>query len=167
MNCDICGEWMDEYLDGVLPDDVRTELESHVAACAGCRAELEACRRLGQNLKQLPIHIPPAQVCLRVSEAIHAETPRARRSDFGPVLDLDELADYLRVDKKTVGQYVGDIPCFELGGRLLFRKAKVEEWIAGRETVVDFRSDWPAVQKWNVSDNATKGDVSWVLAQKN
>ena len=54
-----------------------------------------------------------------------------------------------------------------LGGRLLFRKAKVEEWIAGRETVVDFRSDWPAVQKWNVSDNATKGDVSWVLAQKN
>ena len=168
MNCETCGEWLDEYLEAVLPADVRADLDSHLATCTACRQELDACRRLTAKVKHLPHHIPGAEVCMRVSETIHAETPRPVRTEFGPVLSFDELAEYLRVDKVTLEQYVGDIPCFELGGRLLFRKAKVEEWIARRETMVDFRPDWPVTQVWNVLDNATKkGDVSWMLAQKN
>jgi hypothetical protein len=167
MNCESCAEWLDEYLAGSLPDETRAEMERHLASCPSCRAELEACRHLAERLTHLPRHAPGAEVCMRVSEGIHAEAPRAHRAEYGPVLDFDDLAEYLQVDKPTLELYVGDIPCFELGGRLLFRKAKVEEWIARREMTVDFKAAWPVAQVWTVSDNAMKGNVSWNLSQKN
>ncbi len=167
MNCDTCGERLDEYLAAELPADARAEIEGHLATCAACRAELEACRRIAESLGQMAHPAPGAGVCLRVSEAIHAGTGRPRRTDFGPVLDLADLAEYLRVDPATLEQYVGEIPCFELGGRLLFRKSKVEEWIASRETMVGFQSDWPGSVDWSLPANAARGEASWILSQKN
>ena len=56
------------------------------------------------------------------------------RAEFGPVLNFEELAEYLRVGREIVGQYLDDIPSFELGGKLLFRKQAVEACIASKET---------------------------------
>lgn len=167
MNCETCGEWLDDYAQATLPPDVRAAVDTHLSSCPVCREELESCRRLEERLKTLPRHRPGDEVCMRVSEAIHAETPHPPRTEFGPVLSFGELAEYLRVDKETLELYVGDIPCFELGGRLLFRKARIEEWIEARERRVDFRSDWPAARNRNPSRNAEQGERSWTLAQKN
>ena len=167
MNCESCTEWLDEYLAEDLPDDTRAEVDGHLAACPACRAELETYRRLAESLAHLPRHAPGAEACMRVSEAIHTNAPQSRRTEYGPVLDFDDLAEYLQVDKPTLELYVGDIPCFELGGRLLFRKSKVEEWIARREMTVDFEADRPVVQDWKVTNNTMEGRVSWTLLQKN
>jgi len=49
------------------------------------------------------------------------------------VLDLEELAEFLRVTPETIGIYLDELPSFELGGKLLFRRASVEKWIERRE----------------------------------
>ncbi len=167
MNCDTCGEWLDEYLEASLSAEVRAEVDQHLVSCSVCREELESCRRLKENLAKVPRHTPGAEVCMRVSKVIHAEAPNPRRTDFGPVLDFDELAEYLRVDKTVLGQYLAEIPCFELGGRLLFRKAKVEAWIEKRETTVVFPTERPPVMDSNGWANSKKGEQSWTLIQTN
>ena len=55
------------------------------------------------------------------------------------MLDFDELAAYLRVDRRIVGQYLDEIPSFEMGGKLLFRKKSVEAWIASKENRPEWR----------------------------
>lgn len=61
---------------------------------------------------------------LRADEA--AATPRA-------VMTLAEVAAYLRVTPAVIEGLLGQLPCFELGGRLLFRREAVDEWIQHRE----------------------------------
>lgn len=45
---------LDEYLDGELAEAERAVVESHLASCAGCRAELESSRKLESVLKSVP-----------------------------------------------------------------------------------------------------------------
>lgn len=47
-------------------------------------------------------------------------------------LNANELARYLRVNRKTVYEYAGNgtIPCRRLGRRLLFSRAAVVAWLA-------------------------------------
>lgn len=163
MNCGDCAERLDEYLDAALPDDVRAGVEAHLAACGACLAELHACRSLAESLKSLPRPVPGAEVCMRVSAAIHGEGQAPVRTEYGPVLDVDELCDFLRVDKSTLELYLSDIPSFELGGRLLFRRIKVEEWIARRERTAGFRSDRMAGD-WTLRTGRRK---PWTLSQRN
>jgi len=47
------------------------------------------------------------------------------------VLTADEVADILRLDRKTVYDYAGRgvIPCQRIGKRLLFSRAAIELWL--------------------------------------
>ena len=45
---------LDEYLDGELAGDDRQAVETHLAACSGCRKELDELRRLEQVLLSRP-----------------------------------------------------------------------------------------------------------------
>jgi len=36
---------LDDYVDGVMPEDARAELEQHLADCAPCRAYLATYRK--------------------------------------------------------------------------------------------------------------------------
>ena len=49
------------------------------------------------------------------------------------IMTLEETADYLRVTPNLVYEMMGDIPCFELGGRVLFRREAVQNWIREQE----------------------------------
>jgi hypothetical protein len=96
--------------------------------------------RIESLARELPRRSPSVGTIMRVSEAIHGETRPVRRTEFGPVMDMEELAEFLRVDAETVEEYLDQIPCFELGGKLLFRRKSVEEWIEGRERTVAVQS---------------------------
>lgn len=133
MNCDECQQWMPEVAEGAAPADVAAAAREHLATCADCRDEAARGAALARVARALPRRAPSATGVLRVGEAIHASGVPARRTEFGPVLDADELAEFLRVDRDTIGLYIGEIPCFELGGKLLFRRKSVEAWIERRE----------------------------------
>ncbi len=90
--------------------------------------------------RELPRRSPGEETIMKVSEAIHGQAKPARRTEFGPVMDMEELAEFLRVDADTVAEYLDQIPHFELGGKLLFRRKSVEEWIEARERTIGVQS---------------------------
>lgn len=53
------------------------------------------------------------------------------------VMDADELAVFLGVDRKTVYDYAGrgEIPHRRLGKRLLFSRSAIVEWLGARDSL--------------------------------
>ena len=71
---------------------------------------------------------------LRIQTALNEELKRIDSIDASrPVMTISELADYLRVTEVTIEGYLGEVPCFELGGKLLFRREAVDKWLEARE----------------------------------
>ena len=133
MNCESCRERLSEYLDGDLPVESKGEIAAHLETCEQCRAELRQYERMNSLVAGLQQLTPGTATTLSIKAAFQASRPMERRTEFGPVLDMDELAAFLRVSNEVVGQYLDEIPSFELGGKLLFRRKSVEEWIARKE----------------------------------
>jgi excisionase family DNA binding protein len=71
------------------------------------------------------------------SNKIQSQTATHTQAHSAGVIEHDcmnanELARYLRVNRKTVYEYAGNglIPCRRLGRRLLFSRAAVVAWLA-------------------------------------
>ncbi len=161
MNCQDCQLWIPEYTESVLAPDVRCEFLDHLAGCAACQAELRAFERLAAAARQLPVAEPGDETVLRITETILAAEPPRRRSEFGPVLDAAELADYLHVAPATLQDYLPELPSFELGGKLLFRRKSIETWLEGRERGFATELSASAVNVTVSTRNATPGGVPW------
>ena len=116
--------------------------------------------------KKLPRYAPSTELVLKIKSSIHTQSKAERRTEFGPVLDIDELAEFLRVSKDIIEQYLEDIPCFELGGKILFRKKGVEEWIEGREKDFGFQmfeSTESQLNKILTIPNTKQGGKRWAI----
>ena len=133
MKCDHCRDRISEYLDRDMPEQERKDMEKHIEECDTCRGELEIMAGISSMIDMLPVRAPNADVVLNISRAIHIQIEKPPRTGFGPVLDIHELAEFLRVTTGTIEEYLDEIPCFELGGKLLFSRKSIEEWIARRE----------------------------------
>jgi hypothetical protein len=133
MNCDTYAEWLSAQLDGELDAEHVRELNAHLATCEACQETQRIMRGLAADVQGLPRLAPTDRSTLAINVAIHQLAPKPRRMDFGPIMDIEELAEFLRVPLETVGHYLDDLPSFELGGKLLFRRSSVERWIEGRE----------------------------------
>ena len=134
MNCQTCTDRLSEYADHELAGTEEREIKVHLDTCAECRKQFQRLEQIASAAATLKRHAPSADCLLKISKAIHQRTRPVMRTEFGPVLNFDELADYLRVDQEIIGQYLDEIPSFELGGKLLFRKKSVEAWIESKET---------------------------------
>lgn len=95
--------------------------------------EQEMLRRIHSLAAELPRHEPGTEAVLRMKAAFFERPRPQRQTEFGPVLDMEELAEFLRVDRAALEPYLDEIPCFELGGKMLFRRKSIEEWIERRE----------------------------------
>ena len=133
MTCDAYQELIPEYLEKSLPSELEQELTRHMDTCAACQKYLQAAKALSAAIQTLPRHQSSTETRLKIIAAIQQTAPARRSGEFGPVLDMDDLAQYLRVDKTVLGTYLDDIPHFELGGKLLFRRKSVDQWIEARE----------------------------------
>jgi negative regulator of sigma E activity len=68
-------EWTDklsDYLDGELPGDEREAVESHLAACAGCRNVLEELRRVIARARSIQPRPPHQDLWAGIAERIEA-----------------------------------------------------------------------------------------------
>ena len=139
MTCDECREMIPEHVEKSLPADAARELRAHLDACEPCRRERLQTEALLAAARSLPRQEPEAETVLKISQVIHQSAPARRRGEFGPVLDVDDLADYLRVDKAVIEMYLDELPHFELGGKLLFRRQSVDRWIEVRERSTAFQ----------------------------
>jgi anti-sigma factor RsiW len=141
MNCEGYRQVLSEYLDEELVDPSPDEVRCHLSQCPDCRDECETLSRIIDATVDLPRHIPDEETVLAISRLIHQSTSTNRNTQFGPVLDAPELVDFLRIDAKTLEAYIGEIPCFEMGGKLLFRRKSVEDWIRRKETRIGLHID--------------------------
>lgn len=133
MNCELYSQQLSAYLDNDLTAEEAQVIVDHLEECTLCRDELESYTRLEGLVQNLPSPAPSDSAVLQIKRATPAGSPSPIRTEFGPVLNLDDLAAYLRIDRATAEAYIGEIPCFELGGRILFRKSVIEKWIEKRE----------------------------------
>ena len=161
MNCNETALWIPEFVDADMPAATQAELQAHLDACAACRAAVDGYRALVKTVRALPGQEPGEETLLRITAAIHATEAPRRRTEFGPVLDTEELADYLRVDAATAQQYLTEIPCFELGGKILFRRQSVDAWLARRESEFGLGAAAGSVKVLYVSQPQTSGGVPW------
>lgn len=67
----------------------------------------------------------------RVEEAIRAAARGA--APVAEVFDIEGLAAFLRVGVEDVRRCLDEIPCFEVAGKLRFRRESIERWIDARE----------------------------------
>lgn len=163
MNCEECVELLSEHLDSELPEEIEQKIRKHLGTCRNCRKEMNILNRITSAVRELPRHTPGTDVILKISESIHQSAPPPRRTEFGPVMDMDELAEYLRVEKETIALYMDEIPCFQLGGKLLFRKKSIEKWLERREMRVGFQIKESVLDSTMVPQNIILGGVAWKI----
>jgi anti-sigma factor RsiW len=74
MDCKELRAIADAYLDGEVAPGSRAEIESHLAGCPDCRAELAERRRFALRLKaSLPYHEAPAGLAQRLAAGLAAD----------------------------------------------------------------------------------------------
>jgi hypothetical protein len=96
---DLHGDWdlLSAYVDGELAAEERRAVEDHLAACPGCRAELDGMRRVASRLRSLERAAPPPLLADRVARrvAVAARQP-------GLVVRIEEALRRLPVESSTL-----------------------------------------------------------------
>jgi hypothetical protein len=98
MRCEDVRERLDDYVDGLLPDDQSVQVEEHVVACTACRREVDALHALLEQTGALPRHILPERDLWSDIEAAATATSsaefvrRARRFMAGRTLAFSAAA---------------------------------------------------------------------------
>jgi anti-sigma factor RsiW len=76
MTCDRCQSLIDDYVDGTLVPDERTQIETHLAECASCRAMAQDFGTIRRTARDLAPQLPAAHVWTKLSAAFEAERQR-------------------------------------------------------------------------------------------
>ena len=125
MECDISYEDLAAFAAGDAE-----HLVEHVRTCPACRERLAAMERVDRDLRLLPRPEPSAGAVLAARRAVARET----RGVAGPeIMTLAEVTEFLRVPPDALAEVAGELPAFEIGGQVRVRRARLIEWIAGRE----------------------------------
>jgi len=161
------------YLDGELSTMGQKVIEAHLAECADCAQEAEELRGLTeftQNFKEIT---PKAswwanlQAKLESEKTVdigteirylrhtlcdlseHLETREINSATMNEIMTLDEVADYLRIDVDTVWNMLDELPHFQIGYELRFKKSSIDEWIHARENRIEFVDEqWFSGSDW-------------------
>jgi len=158
MKCNDVREELIAYIDGELSSMGMCAIEAHLAECPGCTTEWEGLRKMTEWTHQMEL-IPPSldwwekleerleqldtepsllSEIRALREAIARIESRInqRLNLIGPVkeiMTLEEAAGYLQVDSDTIWNLLDEIPHFQVGYELRFRKSSVDEWIRMKE----------------------------------
>ncbi|MBI2920863.1 MAG: zf-HC2 domain-containing protein [Planctomycetes bacterium] len=128
MNCARARSLFDAEMDRELSGAGRNRLLRHLDGCRTCAGEMRRLRRAMETLRKSSLVPPAADACARLHEDMRKESPA-----LPEVLDLDGLADWLRLPARELEPFLDQIPAFEIAGRLRFRRSSVEKWIEERE----------------------------------
>ena len=75
MTCRECADFLSEYLDGELAEDVRSVFERHLSLCPNCVTYLEQLRQtilIGQRAFEADPHAPEPEIPEELIRAILA-----------------------------------------------------------------------------------------------
>lgn len=133
MNCNDFLKIISEFERGELTDELYEEATKHMDCCQKCKNELKKFRETMSLCKDSMDAKLSLSATLKMNSYISKLLNEGKELVFGPILNINDLSNYLRVGENIIETYLNEIPCFELGGQILFRKEKVDEWIGKRE----------------------------------
>lgn len=81
MICRETTEKLGSYVDGELPPAMRSDLETHLATCRSCAAELESLRKLVSELAEAPAAAPPDALWTAIERRLDRETQVSESDD--------------------------------------------------------------------------------------
>ncbi len=166
MDCKGFLKIISEFENGELPDELRKEAGKHMDNCPECKDELKKFRQTISLYKDCMDAKLPSGTTLKIRSSIAKLLNEEKEPVFGPILNINDLSNYLRVEENVVETYHNEIPCFELGGQILFRKEKVDEWIRKREEKFAFELLSSQIGREfheSVFEETRKGGTIWKL----
>ncbi len=166
MDCKNFLEIVSEFENGELPEKLHEEAEKHMSGCPKCKDELKNFKKVISLCRDSMDAKLSLSRTLKMSSSISRLLSEGREPAFSPVLTMHDLSNYLRVSGDVIETYLNEIPCFELGGQILFRKEKVDEWIREREQKFGFEllnSQIRAELRENVFEETRKGGRIWQI----
>jgi len=126
---DLCN-MVDDYIDGELTSGDRKIFVSHLEQCTRCQLRLNDYVSLKQSLQAMFSKDLDHDADLRIRRRIRHNTGTG---EAGDILDMEDLARLLKIPVSEVVDLLDELPSFEIGGRLRFRRSRIMEWISGRE----------------------------------
>ncbi|MGF7186218.1 hypothetical protein GGQ84_002312 [Desulfitispora alkaliphila] len=95
MSCEKTKELLSPYIDGVLSEDERLDIEDHLASCVSCQEELEDLQAIINMTKTLPPVEPPLEFRSQLKEKLNREAGKGRTDNkhkYMPVVGLLAVA---------------------------------------------------------------------------
>ena len=135
MTCEECDSLLWAFAAAELDGEQHACVDQHVSHCPVCRRRLDEVHRLAAAARTLADASPSLSLCLETKEVLRLELEREGRvrAAFGPLMDAEELAKYLKVDVALVYRHLDEIPHFELEGQIRFRRQSIDEWTEAKE----------------------------------
>jgi excisionase family DNA binding protein len=157
MECNDVREELVAYIDNELSAMGVHAIETHLADCKECVAERDKLKATIESTHKVE-DIQPAQNWWETLQerlyapdsdlvsAIHALresiTHLESRTDGGlvrsapvkEIMTLEEVAAYLQIEPDVMWKMFNEIPHFEVGDELRFKKSSVDEWIRMKES---------------------------------
>ena len=130
MPCELTDVELAEFSAGDLASERVAEIEQHVVACTECQRRLAALRKADGVLRALPRMAPSARSILGTRRLLADEL---RDGNEPEIMTLDDVAAFLRISLDELDDIAGELPAFELAGRVRVRRARLVEWIEQRE----------------------------------
>jgi excisionase family DNA binding protein len=161
------------YIDGELSTMGQRAIEAHLAECADCAQETEKLRgvtELTQNWqgitptenwwpnlkakleaeKAKDIATEIRHLCNTLHDLSECfERQNMTSANLHEIMTLDEVASYLRVDADTIWNMLDELPHFQIGYDLRFKKSSIDEWINAKENRLEFADEqWFSGNDW-------------------
>lgn len=161
------------YLDEELSTMGQRAIEAHLAECADCDQEAEELRDVTELTKSWEGIAPKANWWANLQEKLESEKTRDIATEIrhlrntlndlserletremnsvtiNEIMILDEVARYLRVDVDTVWNMLDELPHFQIGYELRFKKSSIDEWIHAKENRIDLVDEqWFSGSDW-------------------
>ena len=166
MDCKSFLKILSEFEREELPETLYAEAKKHLDSCTNCSPALKNFQRIILLCKDsMDVEMSLAST-LKIKSSIKGLQDKGAKREFGPILNLAELSEYLRVSEDIIEANLNEIPCFELGGHILFRKERIDEWIKMREEKFAFKileSELASESHTGILETTKKGGRRWQL----
>jgi hypothetical protein len=124
-------EKLELYFDGELDEHESCEFQLHLEFCESCRKELDELGTIRASLQSFTHIQLPDESDLRIRRNLRTGSDQLSTRD--EILDIEGVARFLKVSVTDVVDILDQLPSFEVGGKIRFRRDRIIEWIKDQE----------------------------------
>ncbi|MFC1852980.1 zf-HC2 domain-containing protein [candidate division CSSED10-310 bacterium] len=140
-------QYVEDFFDGEMTAEETRDFELHLTACPTCQhriKELQVMRNALQDVSDLKL---PDEADLRIRHQLHEQIGDGSEGD--EILDIEGLAQLLKIPVSEVVKRLNELPAFEIAGRIRFRRDRIEKWIHDQEVKLSWERTEQAHQTKN------------------